>query len=101
MDVLNRLPKHSSILVACSGGPDSVALVHKLRESGLTHKFFLAHVNHKLRGAQSDGDARFVKKLAKQVGWPYLERTRPVKNKTGNLEENARITRYEALHQMA
>jgi tRNA(Ile)-lysidine synthase len=61
----------------------------------------LAHVNHRLRGRASDADAAFVKKLARSLGWPYLEARRPIRAATGNLEEMARVTRYDALFRMA
>ncbi len=53
------------MLLAISGGRDSVALLHLLREAGFTH-LILCHLNHGLRGAESDGDAAFVKRLAKK-----------------------------------
>ena len=54
-------------LLAISGGRDSVALLHLLRESGFTN-LILCHLNHGLRGKESDGDAAFVKRLAKKHG---------------------------------
>src|SRR5574341_886334 len=58
--------------VAVSGGADSVALLEilvRLRDRlGIT--LSVAHVNHHLRGAASDEDARFVAELAKQKGLP-------------------------------
>lgn len=50
-------PKHK-LLVAVSGGNDSMALCELLREAGYT--FSVAHVNFTLRGAESDADASFV-----------------------------------------
>ncbi len=54
-------------LLAISGGRDSVALLHLLREAGFTH-LILCHLNHGLRGTESDGDVAFVKRLAKKYG---------------------------------
>ncbi len=56
-------------LLAISGGRDSVALLHLLLEAGF-EKLILCHLNHGLRGAESDGDARFVERLAKKHGLP-------------------------------
>lgn len=52
-------------LLAISGGRDSVALLHLLREAGFTN-LILCHLNHGLRGDESDGDAMFVQRLAKK-----------------------------------
>jgi tRNA(Ile)-lysidine synthase len=53
------------VLLAISGGRDSVALLHLLREAGFTN-LILCHLNHGLRGKESDGDAAFVRRLAKK-----------------------------------
>ena len=47
------------ILATCSGGPDSILLLHALKSIGA--RFEVAHVNFKLRGAESDGDEDFVR----------------------------------------
>jgi tRNA(Ile)-lysidine synthase len=54
-------------LLAISGGRDSVALLHLLLEAGITN-LVLCHLNHGLRGRESDGDAAFVRRLAKKHG---------------------------------
>src|SRR5262245_54487716 len=65
------LPDQGPLLVAVSGGPDSVALLHFLAalraRTGRPEALVAAHVNHGLRGAESDGDAVFVRDLA--AGW--------------------------------
>jgi len=98
-----KTSRGSSFLVACSGGPDSVALAWALKEieneGGFS--FILGHVNHRLRGGASDRDARFVKDLARQLAWPFIRRDAPVQAMPGNLEENARVERYKALAKMA
>ncbi|MDZ4403904.1 tRNA lysidine(34) synthetase TilS [Prosthecobacter sp.] len=55
-----------AVLLAISGGRDSVALLHLLREAGFTN-LILCHLNHGLRGKESDGDAAFVRRLAKKL----------------------------------
>src|SRR5215216_369710 len=57
------------VVVAVSGGPDSVALLDILA-SMHGPRLRIAHVNHKLRGRDSDEDAEFVRLLAKRFGLP-------------------------------
>lgn len=58
---------HEPVLLAISGGRDSVALMHLLREAGFT-ELILCHLNHGLRGKESIDDAAFVRRLAKKLG---------------------------------
>jgi len=58
------LDKQKPVLLAVSGGLDSVALLHFLVESG--YKCAIAHCNFHLRGESSNLDAEFVKKLAEK-----------------------------------
>ncbi len=71
------LKKHQQIAVAVSGGIDSVVLLDvlfQLREI-LKISLHVVHVNHQLRGKESNADEQFVKKLAKKYGVPiYSER---------------------------
>lgn len=76
--------------VAVSGGADSVALLHVLRDLGF--ELTILHVNHGLRGAESEGDEAFVRALASELGLPVLVH-RPELH-AGNLEEAAREARY-------
>jgi tRNA(Ile)-lysidine synthase len=62
------LPAGDSLLVGVSGGADSVALLHALVKLG--HRPHVCHLNHKLRGAASDGDAEFVRQLAQSYDLP-------------------------------
>jgi tRNA(Ile)-lysidine synthase len=84
------LSRGRRIGVAVSGGADSVFLLHALHESGLAAA--VMHVNHKLRGVDSDADEAFVSELAQGLGLPVHISSRPVP--AGNLEQEARRARY-------
>ena len=55
--------------VAVSGGVDSMVLLHVLRELG--HPCRVAHVDHGLRGSESDADRTFVEEQAENLGLPF------------------------------
>ncbi len=84
------LARGRRIGVAVSGGADSVFLLHALHECGLAAA--VLHVNHKLRGADSDADEAFVAELGQGFGLPVHIAARPVPE--GNLEQEARRARY-------
>lgn len=93
------------ILVAVSGGPDSVALLGILSDLSTRWGWQLtvAHVNHGLRGDESQMDLEFVRDLAIQIGVNFLHRTIP-KGALGmrgrSLQEEAREARYRLLEEM-
>ena len=66
------------ILVACSGGLDSIVLLHLLHRLGIT--LGVAHCNFKLRGAQSDEDQNFVETLAANLKIPFFTTVFNTKN---------------------
>lgn len=88
------------VLVALSGGADSVMLLHYL--SGIEGlEVVAAHYNHCLRGAESDRDELFVKSLCKKMGIKCLVGRGDVAafacNSGMGIEEAARTLRYEFL----
>jgi len=88
------------ILAAVSGGADSVALLHGLaQDMPKEGKFAVAHVNHGLRGADSDADATFVRALAEEYGLRYFEHR--IEPATTLSENSARELRYDFLVQQA
>ncbi|MCS7172089.1 MAG: tRNA lysidine(34) synthetase TilS [Armatimonadetes bacterium] len=91
------------ILVACSGGADSTALLHILRRFPESWGLQLAvgHVHHGLR-PEADEDAAFVQRLCAELGVPfYLERLTGLRAQDANLAARAREARYQALGRMA
>lgn len=91
------------ILVACSGGSDSVALALALHEAG--RRIVLAHVQHHLRGRAAEADARFVERLAHQLSVPFARADADVPalaRATGQSPEMAaREARHGALASLA
>jgi tRNA(Ile)-lysidine synthase len=91
----------TGVLVAVSGGPDSVGLlrlVHTLQPA-LGLRLTVAHVNHRLRGHESDGDECFVRELCKGLGLPLHVHHVGVPPRRGELA--ARNERYAALRDAA
>jgi tRNA(Ile)-lysidine synthase len=92
----NMLTRENRVIVAVSGGPDSVCLLHALGELEM-NLAGVAHFNHKLRGEESEGDERFVAALASRLGIPFYRAQARVGDAGGNLEETARYARREFL----
>jgi tRNA(Ile)-lysidine synthase len=94
------------VLVALSGGPDSVALTHALVELAATEEFELrlAHLNHQLR-EDGDADEAFCAELAERLGLPFSSHRIDVAGEARrsgySLEEQARISRYRFLSETA
>jgi len=104
------------VAAAVSGGADSVALLCLLLElrAELGVVLSVAHVNHKLRGEESDEDERFVSELARQQGLELHVREAPVdgrssseigseigSGKSSGIEAAARELRYRFFRELA
>ena len=93
----------SCLLVAVSGGQDSLALLHVLYslQQELSIDLVVAHLNHNLRGMESKLDSEFVSELASKLQIPCVLGSSDVQsikdNKKLSLEEAAREVRYEFL----
>jgi tRNA(Ile)-lysidine synthase len=85
------------VAVAVSGGADSVCLLHALaRLAGrMGISLHVLHLNHGLRGAESDEDMQFVRTLAAGLGLPCEVGRARLGGGPGNLEEEARRARLE------
>ena len=94
------------VVVAVSGGPDSVCLLHILYLLSSRWRLGLevAHFEHGLRGRESRDDARFVEKLARDFGLGFsLEHgnVRAFASREGTgIQDAARILRYEFLERV-
>lgn len=95
------------VAVAVSGGADSVALLDCLLKLAVEQQLqlFVVHVNHMLRGAEADGDAKFVAQLAEQHNLPFticrLDVGYLAKAMATSKQDAARILRYKALEEEA
>jgi tRNA(Ile)-lysidine synthase len=87
------------VLVAVSGGADSVALLHALL--GIGQRVEVAHVHHGLRGADADADLAFVAHLAHGLGVAFVSTHVAAAERDGRSPEaRARVLRYQALEDL-
>ena len=85
------LAPSAKVLVAVSGGVDSVVLAHVLRALGFD--ISMAHMNYGLRGADSDADQAFVESLG--AAWDVPVHVKQVELESGaNIQLAARSARY-------
>jgi tRNA(Ile)-lysidine synthase len=94
--------QRKKIVVAVSGGLDSMVLAALLKDAAV--EIIIAHCNFGLRGAESEGDEKFVREYAaqwdvacfvKQFDTPAI-----LENQGGNLQETARDLRYSWFEQL-
>jgi tRNA(Ile)-lysidine synthase len=96
-----------TVVVAVSGGADSVCLLYVLAglQEQLPIRLHVAHLDHRLRGAASAADARYVAGLAHRLGLPATVASRDVqacrREHRLSLEEAAREVRYAFLGEVA
>jgi tRNA(Ile)-lysidine synthase len=101
------LPRGSAILLAVSGGADSMALLAGAVEVAGPAGWALSvgHVHHGWRRREADRDLRFVAEHSRRLGLPFASRHRDARAASRALrispEAGARLVRYEALHEMA
>lgn len=103
----HRMLSPGPVVVGVSGGADSVALLHILRqlagELGLS--LHAAHLNHQIRGDEADADAAFVADLARRWDVPVVVESADVpalaKRRKLAIEEAARQARYAFLLKVA
>jgi tRNA(Ile)-lysidine synthase len=101
------IPRKELVVVGVSGGADSVCLLHVLAkwQKGLGIKLHVAHLNHQLRGAESEADAEYVSNLAGSLGIPITVDSQNVAayraERNCSIEEAARELRYAFLARVA
>jgi tRNA(Ile)-lysidine synthase len=104
---LRRLGVHQRdrVLVAVSGGADSTALLDALARWKKSENLFVAHLNHLLRGAESDADEAFVREMAARLVLPSVIARENIAacaaREKQNLEATARRVRYDFLRRAA
>ena len=100
----NMIDSGESVVVAVSGGPDSVTMLHILNSlrSEFGFKIHIAHLNHMLR-KDSKRDLRFVERLAKNLNLPITTREINVLKlaKKDSIEQVARRIRLDFLFDLA
>ncbi len=96
-----------SVLVAVSGGPDSVGLLHLLHRLAPAWKLSLSvvHCNYGLRGQESEDDEQFVRRLSARLNVPCTVRRLSLGSyeaaPRGSLQERARVLRYRVFRELA
>src|SRR5262245_468308 len=98
----------SRVLVALSGGADSVALLFLMRElhrNGHVQVAGAAHLHHGLRGADADADEAFSAALAARLGVPFVSEHADIaalaRAQKRSIEDAARTARYACLDRAA
>ena len=103
------IEKEDLIIVAVSGGADSLVLLHILyrlkEEKIIPFSLYIAHLNHGLRGPAARADADFVRNEARRLGVPCsvgeVDARAFSRNQKLSLEDGARKLRYRFLVQLA
>ncbi len=95
-----RPPGFHRVLVAVSGGVDSVVLLRSLAllaaDEGL--ELAVAHFNHRLRGREADADQTFVNRLAGELGLPFFEGCAEVRSASAATRESLEMTGRRLRH---
>ena len=85
-------PTNQKLLVAVSGGVDSIVLAHFLVK--LKYNISIAHVNYELRGISSEYDEEIVRKFSKNFNLKIFVKRNSLLNEDTGIQEKARKVRY-------
>ena len=102
----NLIRKDENIVVAVSGGADSMALLYALIEykKNLDFNIIIAHVNHGVRGEAADADQEFVRRKSKELDIPFytidVDMDAYAKKHKVTSEEAGRFLRYKFFRQI-
>jgi tRNA(Ile)-lysidine synthase len=101
----NLLTTDDRVLLAVSGGPDSIALLHIMLSLASKIRFdaAVAHLEHGLRETEALNDQRFVKKIANDLGLRFHTKSVSVpeeRHRDESIEEAARRLRYEFFYDL-
>lgn len=102
----NLIEKGDGIILALSGGADSVALFHVLLSLKDKYRLdlYCAHFNHQIRGMDAQADALFASSLCEEHGITCFIRSEDIpaiaKERKSGIEETARLIRYRMLFEL-
>jgi len=103
----HMLEQGDRVLVAVSGGPDSVCLLYVLKELQEEYDLalYIAHLHHGIRGSEADEDVRFVQSLGESLGFPvyteYTDIPSFIKRTGLSKQAGAREVRYRFFNRLA
>lgn len=107
IDKYNMIKENDTIVVGVSGGADSMALLHFLlnESDNLKIKVIVAHINHCLRGEESDRDEKFVSDYCRDNGVIFYSCRSNIKSEASeygiSVEECGRKVRYNYFNNIA
>ncbi|MFQ9310968.1 MAG: tRNA lysidine(34) synthetase TilS [Paraclostridium sordellii] len=102
----NLLQKGDKVVLGLSGGPDSVCLLHILKqlESEYDLSIYAAHLNHQIRGIEAQKDVMYISRLCDSLGIKLFVKSINVpiycKENGLSIEEGARKLRYEMFYEI-
>ena len=101
-EVVSLIEKYTKsddkLLLACSGGPDSVALFHLLLKT--QRNFEVAHINYQLRQRESNLDQELVERMCSKENIPCHVKQVPLIKNTKRIQSNARKERYHFFNEL-
>lgn len=103
----NMLKQGDKVLIGVSAGPDSVCLLHILKELREEYdlSLYIAHLHHGFRGSEADEDARFVQAMGESLGVPvrieYADIPSYIKKTGLSKQAGAREVRYQFFYRVA